>query len=408
MLPAMTANRTASAPPTVVRCATAADLLRLVPQLVAVDTRDSVVLVLFRGRRTHGALRVDAPRGVTGERLGAWAARMLGTVCKVEGADGVVPIAFTDDAFAPSGRPPQAEVLRALNRAAERMGLEVRDLLCVAADGWGSLLDPDLPRGGRPLDELAPREGDPERPRRAVPVPLPASEAARDAFVDALARWWTHPEGPGGVLHGVDLRRPGSAFGPAAGQRPAMQRYRWGEDQADVVALIERMLDPHEEEDPDRPCPCRALLYAIGSRQGLENLMLVQFGWGAGLAQRLWRVAHAGDRDSPVLDRLAAAIGGGMIRRPDVDRLERAVAVVTAVSALVEEPVRAPLDGMLSWLHWALGASSVAAALASRALALEPDRDLPLLVAARTRAGELPEWAFREDPTAPDPMAPPA
>ncbi len=399
----MTANA-ASAPPSVVRCATADDLLRLVPQLVVGGLRDSVVLVLFRGRRTHGALRVDAPRGVRGRRLEAWSDHLLGIACRVDGVDGVVAVAYTDDPFAPSGRPPQTGPLRALARAAHRMGLEVRDLLCVAPDGWGSLLDAELPRGGRPLGLLDPRPGDPVRPAMRVPVPVPASEAARAAFAAALRRWWTHPEGPGGVLHGVDLRRAGAASGPAVASAPAMERYRWGRDQQDVVALVEGMLDPHDDEDPDAPCPCRALLHAIGDRQGLENLMLVQFGWGADLGADLWRAADAGDVTAPALDDLAAAVGGGAFRRPDVQRLERAIAVLTRVAGLVDDADRASVDGMLAWLHWALGAGSIAAELARRALEREPDRDLALLVAARTTAGDLPEWAFREDPTAPDPL----
>ncbi|MFD1722625.1 DUF4192 family protein [Amnibacterium endophyticum] len=392
-------------PANVVKCSTPADLLRLVPSLAGVPIEDSVVLVLWSGRRTHGAMRLDLPTTRVPDDQRAWARHVLGTVCRVEGADGVTPVVRTDASFAPSGRPPHADLLRALNREAQRMGLDVRDLLCVAADGWGSLLDPALPRGGRPLDEIAPREGDPAppSPRRAPEYPE-TDEAAQDAFLDALERWWLHPEGPGGVLHGVDLRRPGSAFGRAAAPEPAMQRYRHGGDQADVVELVERMLDPH---DGDGPCPCRALLFALATRQGLENLVLVQFGWGRALGAELWRDAHDGDPAAPSLASLGAAIGGGAFPRPDVARIARAIAALTEVGGLLDPEERAPVEGMLAWLHWAVGGGSIAGVLAERALALDPGRDVPSLVLARVQRGELPEWAFREDPTAPDPFAPP-
>lgn len=398
----MTTDTAAPSAP-VLPCRTPADLLRLVPHLVGVPIHDSVVLVLWRGSRTHGAMRIDLPATRVPHEQRAWAAQILGTVCRVEGVEGVLPVVFTSGAFAPTGRLPHADLLRALNRAAERMGLEVRDLMCVAADGWGSLRDPRLPRGGRSLDDLAPSEDEPVGPpRRGVPEYPPSDEAAQDAFVRALTRWWVHPEGPGGVLHGVDLRRPGTAFGRGAALAPAMQRYRFGEDQADLVELVERMLDPHEAGEG--PCPCRALLYALATRQGLENLVLLQFGWGAEFGAELWRAVNDGDEDSPVLARMQAALGGGAFPRPDVARIDRAIEVLTEVGALLEARDRAPVDGMLAWLHWALGGGSVAGALADRAEAVDPGRDVPGFIRSRVGLGALPQWAFRADPTAPDPF----
>lgn len=398
---------TTPAPPAVVKCGTPADLLRLVPVLVGVPIDDSVVLVLWSGTRTHGAMRVDLPPVRPPHEHRAWARHVLGTVCRVEGVEGVTAVVRTDDAFGPAGRPPRADLLRALKQEAHRMGLDVRDLLCVAADGWGSLLDPALPRGGRPLAEIAPREDDPVGPTaRRAEEPPPASGAAQEAFDRALARWWLHPEGPGGVLHGVDLRRPGTAFGRGAALEPAMQRYRFGEDLPDVLGLVEGMLEPHDD-DPDAPCPCRALLFALATRQGLENLVLLQFGWGRERAAEVWRAVDAADHEDPALAVLQATMGGGAVPRPDVRRVERALAVLAEVGALLDPEDRAPVDGMRAWLHWALGGGSVAARLAERSLAAEPGRDVPTLVAALTAQGRLPDWAFREDPTAEDPFAPP-
>ncbi len=382
--------------------------LRLVPQIAGSEPRDSLVLVLFAGRRTHGAMRIDLLHHDSPTAIRRWSQSVLGRACKVEGVDGVVPVVYTDDSFAPGGRPPAAPLLRELRRQAERMGLEVRDVIVVAADGWGSLLDPRLPRGGRPLEEIAAQEGDPAgdlRPRTA-PAYEPAGGRRTAAFANHLERWWSSPDGPGGVLHGVDLTEPLSAFGPAADPAPAMQRYRFGEDDDEVVELIERMLDPHDAADA--LCPCRALLYSLATRQGLENLVLVQFGWGREFGRRLWAAAHHGDPHDPVLAELMTAISGGAFRRPDVERVERAMEVLLEVGALVPESLRAPVDSMLCWLHWARGGSSVAAELAHRALTAEPGRDVPSLVLAQVQHGVLPEWAFRADPTAPDEFALPA
>lgn len=397
-------------PPTVVKADGAAHFLRLVPQIAATECADSLVLVLFSGRRTHGAMRVDLLHTEAPLALKRWAQSVLGRACKVQGVDGVVPVVYTDDAFAPSGRPPAAPVLRELRRQATRMGLDVRDLLVVAADGWGSLLDPELPRGGRPLDEVAPQDGDPAfdlRPRSA-PEYGPAQPGRVLEFADHLECWWAEVDGPGGVLHGVDLAESLSAFGPAADPEPepAMQRYRFGKGDEEVIALVEGMLEVH---DPDEPvCPCRALLYSLATRQGLENLVLLQIGWGRAFGSELWAAAQAGDRTDPVLEKLAAAISGGAFPRPDVERIERAMEALLEVGALVPPESRAPVDSMLCWLYWARGGSSAAAELALRALQEEPGRDVPSLVLAQVQRGVLPEWAFRADPTAPDEFALPA
>jgi hypothetical protein len=400
----------ADRPPTVVKAMGPADLLRFVPELLAVDYSDSLVLILFRRSqgtrsRTQGAMRIDLPHALEGEELDRWAAAALGQVLRAERITGVAAVAYTPETFAPDGRPPAAAVLRAVGRQAERMGLEVLDRFCVAADGWGSLDDPELPRGGRPLAEIEPAATVPPRvPRTAPEVPL-APAAARRRFQADYSRWWLHADGPGRTLHGVALMRPGTALGVAPDGEPAMERYRWGRDVAQVVDLVEGMLEPHDDEGDSGPCPCRALLLALAERQGLENLVLLQLAWGRALGQEMWTAVNAPTGRRRSLDRLVAAIGGGRFRRPDPDRIERAIAVLQETAAYVPVANRAPLDGMLAWLLWARGGSSAAGSYALRALERHPGRDVPSLVLAKVQRGELPEWAFSRDGVRRDPYA---
>jgi hypothetical protein len=387
-------------PPAVVRAMGPADLLRSVPDLVAVDPEDSLVLILFRRSqgtrsRTQGAMRVDLPHGLDDERLDRWAAAVLGQVLKVDRITGIAAVACTPDTFAPDGRPPAAAELRAVGRQAARMGLEVLDRFVVAADGWGSLDDPELPRGGRPLAEIEPAERAPRLPRTAPEVPL-APPAARRRFQEHYTAWWRFADGPGRTLHGVALMRPGTALGLRPEGEPAMERYRWGRDVGEVVDLVEGMLEPHDEGG-DEPCPCRALLLALAERQGIENLVLLQLAWGRALGQEMWTAVNAPGGRRRSLDRLVAALAGGRFRRPDPDRVEAAVAALLETSAYVPVEHRAPLDGMLAWLHWAVGGSSAAASYATRALQRHPGRDVPSLVLAKVQRNELPEWAFRRD-----------
>jgi hypothetical protein len=391
--------RPARRPPVVVRAMGPADLLKHVPLLAGGVPEDSLVLLLFRRAqgtrsRTHGALRIDLLHSDDPQELERWAAALLGTVLRVDGVTGVAVAAWTPETFAPSGRPPAAAQVRAVAEQAERRGLEVLDRFCVAADGWGSLDDPDLPRGGLPLALIEPDE--PVRRLRRVEDPPSAPVDQQDAFLDRYDEWWTRAEGPGGVLHGVRLTEPGSAFGPAAEREAAMERYRWGDDVEEVVALVEAALEPHD--DAAGPCPCRALVFALGERQGLENLVLLQLAWGRDFGMELWSATRDPAARGATFERLRQAISGGRFRRPDLDRIDAAIGLLLAIARWVPRADRAPLDGMLAWLHWASGGSSAAGAYAQRCLRSSPGRDVATLVLAQVERGALPAWAFRARP----------
>lgn len=405
--------------PRIVRAAGPADLLRHIPDLLPAEPEDSLVLVLFAGgpgtvSRTAGAMRVDLLHTEDPAPLRAWSASLLGRALLVEGVTGVAAAAYTPDAFAPSGRPPAAAQLRAVCRQAERMGLEVQGRFVVAADGWGSLDDPELPRGGHPLALLEPDGPRPARRRGVVARPARAPEDEHERFLAQYVDWWQRPEGPGGVLHGVTLGErsaPRPAACPAAPSDPpgpeaepsAMDRYRYGGDLDRLVELIEGVLAPHE--DTDRPCACRALLLALVERQGLIPMLLGQVGWGPAFGRELWTAFAAPAGRERTGERLRAALGGSRFRRPDRDRVDAAVAALQEVAAHIDLPRHgAAVDEALAWLHWACGASSTAGALAERALRQHADRDLAPMLLDRVRRGVLPDWAYREDPSRPDPF----
>lgn len=393
------------------------DLLRAVPDLLPVDPEDSLVLLLFRRSagtrsRTHGGMRVDLQHADDPTVLQAWAEAVLGRVLQVEGVTGVAIAVYTPETFAPTGRPPAVAQVRAVAKQAEVMGLEVLDRFVVAADGWGSLGDPELPRGGRPLALLEPDEPR-ERRRAPLAAPEPASEERCERFADHYVDWWSRPEGPGGVLHGVPLGDRGpvhaSSFGPAAmtsslqlpPEESAMDRYRWGRDIDAVVDLVEGILAPHDEQDP--PCPCRALLLSLVVRQGLIGLLLAQIAWGPAFGTEVWTAVSAPSARRRSLDRMLDAIGGRAFRRPDPDRIDAAIVALHEVAGYVAtDRTGAAIDEALSWLHWACGASSAAGALAARALDRHSDRDIAPIVLGKVQRGELPQWAYRKDPSKPD------
>lgn len=139
--------------PTVVKAADAAQFLSVVPRMLGYHPTRSLVVIPFHGGSSLGAMRFDLPEG-DGESLDRTAATVTGMACRLPEADAIAAIAYTDARFHDDGRMPHLELFAALERRADACGLRVTDLLCVAADGWGSFLDEDRPAAGRPLDEL--------------------------------------------------------------------------------------------------------------------------------------------------------------------------------------------------------------------------------------------------------------
>jgi hypothetical protein len=187
----------------IIRAEAAHDFLALVPALVGYRPSRSVLCVAFTGNRTSGVLRHDLPahRGAEEALVGS----LVGTLCRLTGADAVVPIVYTHERF--DGRDlPRGELLRAIVRRAEEAGFLVRDALCVAADGWASLLDEGTPAGGRPLAliERSPvaaqaEQYGPVADSHAVFVPIPEADPEIRRNIERILRDLdvASAEGPG-------------------------------------------------------------------------------------------------------------------------------------------------------------------------------------------------------------------
>lgn len=352
--------------PTVVRASTAADLLALVPALVGMIPHRSLVVVVFAGSRTMGALRLDLPGPDAVRDL---AGHAVGTVCRLDGADGVVPVVYADGPFAEAIGPART-LLDELCVAARRAGLRVKDALCVAADGYGSPFDPELPGRGRPLTDLPEPSGlppllDPDAAVELEDVP----EEDRRRF---LARTRRAARASGHSGHTVD----GIITAP------------------DPVGALEHALDL-ERPDPV-PVP---VLAALAELPVLRDLMLLQIGWGPVFgAVVLARTVLAAGEPLPPDDACGLAFCGGDMPRPDPDRVERSIELLRCTAAHLPVRHRAPLLTMLAWLHWSLGRGSVAGRLVDAARVLDPAYGLAELLARMLAAGMLPEWAYRREP----------
>ena len=176
---------------------------------------------------------------------------IVGTLCRMPGVDAVVPIAYTDATFDAARGVPERPLLSLLVHRAEQAGFAVRDALCRAADGWGSVLDPATPMAGHPLamiDESAAARKLPIDDRVVGPRP---TRAAFPRAIEAAAV----PSAELSALADVDrcsarLERLAAAADPVAARRDAPR--------AAIPPTSRRCTSPGScTWPPRRPCATR-------------------------------------------------------------------------------------------------------------------------------------------------------
>ncbi|MFS0734197.1 DUF4192 family protein [Microbacterium sp. 1P10UB] len=368
----------------VVKAADAAQFLALVPRMVGFLPRRSIVLIPFGRGRSLGGMRVDLPPNDLAPA--PLAATFIGMVCRVSAVDAVAVVVYTDDAWRPDGMPHRG-LAEALALRARECGLHVTDMLCVAADGWGSFLDPDGPTTGRPLDEIAAPEGEmPDLPTgdQLAGAALPAAGASERKDV---ARALTALRRAIALVCGPDAAA--EATGAAGRVDPTALTAMCALD--DVPSLFEDALG--WDAAALTPFQTALLIWTLG-RPSLRDIALVQ--WCGGVddgdealdAQLRWEAGE--EYPSGLAMRMW---GEGPV--PDHVRLARALEVARRAAGAAPPAQRAGALATCAWLSWALGRSSHAEQYASWACEIEPEHGLAEIVRSFVVAGHLPDWAFR-------------
>ena len=379
---------------TIIRAAGAHDLLALVPALAGFVPERSIVCVAFRGARSAGVLRHDLPRRARDRP--ALVSAIVGTLCRMPGVDAVVPIAYTDATFDAARGVPERPLLSLLVRRAEQAGFAVRDALCRAADGWGSVLDPATPTAGHPLamiDESAAARSC--RSTTASSCPRPTRGGFRPATSPSRP-----PSRPSCRRSPTSIAAPrGSNASPQRPIRSHSSRRSSASDPADVPALH------------------LAWFLHLSAAPAIRDAMMLQFGFGPVVGEAahddamasITRATEAGvtidelvrrelaDGDvDDVSDLLGRLLLGRTGLRPDHRRVRRALDLVrwAAVHAPVGQRA-APLC-VAAWLAWALGMGSAAGLLVEQAVSADPEHSMATLLAAFIGSGALPDWAFTE------------
>ncbi|MCT9819199.1 DUF4192 domain-containing protein [Microbacterium sp. W1N] len=371
---------------TVVKAAGAAEFLALVPRLLGYTAVRSAVLVPTARGRSLGAMRLDLPPDDPA-MIDMFASTAVGFVCRVPDVDAFVVVVYTDEPIGDAL--PFAPLVAALRLRAAASGLTIVDALVVAGDGWGSHDDPDLPPHGRPLAEIVTRmpSGQAALPAdQASGAALPPHSAAERRRVGAAMRSLrTSLEVLCGIPGGPHTER----VDPAALEAACALD--------DLPRLIERALAWAPD---DLPAMDAALIGWCLARPSLRDVALVQWagdivdGEDALDAQRRWEDGEEYPAD-------LAAVMWGEGRRPDPERLGRALELSRHVAALLSVRQRPGPLAVCAWLSWALGRSTHAERYAQLAQEIDPEHGLADIIRSFVAAGHLPDWAFHRRPGIP-------
>ncbi|MET2011445.1 DUF4192 family protein [Microbacterium chocolatum] len=382
-----------------------AGFLSLVPHLMGFAPSRSLVVVPFSGGRSLGVMRVDLPGGEH-DAVDRVSATVVGMVCRVSGADGLVPIVYTEERFADAGGMPHRALLDAVARRADACGLAMPDALVVAADGWGSTTLEPLPPEGFPLERI---DVDAATPSGALApradgvsgAELPAVTAAeRERIAHALTGLHRALR----ILCGTGAVDTAHANGSAGGDADTgrdVDDLAWARvDPASLMAAcalddVPTLYEDALDWDPTAldAVPAATLLWCL-ARPSLRDVALVQWcsdidgGDDALEAQRRW---EAGEEYPPHL----AMHLWGEGAQPQPRRLVRALEVVRRLAACAPPDAAPGALAVCAWLAWALGRSTHAEVLARQALDLDPEHGLAEIVLSFVAAGHLPDWAFR-------------
>jgi len=381
--------------PAILRTMNAADFLATVPAIFGFTARDSIVVIPFVGKHSHGAMRMDLPKEDDNASHRAIAAAIPGLLRQIPGVDGTAVVIYTDETFADRHGTPWGELWREIEKRLRRTGLALKEACCVAPDGWASYLDPRRPPQGRPLAEITESRMALEVAFRSDRIPeigiwneLPAADSstARQVAValndlltygdriDAFGISHPEPPDPVGLAQRV-LEVPASALRPL--------------DLAKIVAHCHL------------PATRDVLLITLaGGRERGERAL-------ASHVEALDRQAKTGEsfHDQAIADLSKTSLddddlimAGRSQFRPKRDDLTIAVEALRRAAAHAPKTRRAGTLCVLTWMLWAGG--SMVAASRMHQLAQDCDPDLRMVETLDwLLSSGPPAWAFREQST---------
>lgn len=138
--------------PTILKATSSADFLAALPRLTGMTAPESCFVVLFNGKRTLGAARIDLPPLEQLERPGDEIAAWLRQVAEIALKGDAVAVVVQTEAQL-SKQPVYGALTGVLADVLHAAGASVRDALAVGSDGWASFVGTNFPEL-HSLDEI--------------------------------------------------------------------------------------------------------------------------------------------------------------------------------------------------------------------------------------------------------------
>lgn len=418
-----------------------ADILSYIPHALGFMPVESLVVLTTCKRRLGATLRVDLPS--PGADLLAFGEAVLSFLQGDTGADGVLLVVYTSEAWAQLAPPPRNALVLNVEAILGAAGLPVRGGWFVSLEVWrdyfcsddqccpwpghtlddvvDSPLNAELIFGGSAFDSSAS-----EAVRRAAPAiaggRVPSEEGLRaieDAQADFAARCSGHwnsadqfratsslwdallgqpeyldsaePEVAGFLLASVESRtiRDFLLVSACLGSSTALQ----GAAACGLLGPAATLATGSDRIDP----PVQWVLPHVRAAGGLKETV-------DALHAALDPASAAGVRTEPVsvrdggIDREAAVLyadllAGRYAGRIAWDRVEGMTKLLSTLIAMSQGESRAAVLTMSGWLEYARGRGSRAAILLDAAEAAVPGYRLARLLHELLRRGGLPAWA---------------
>ncbi|QIK62757.1 DUF4192 family protein [Leucobacter viscericola] len=384
--------------PRVLKCETTADFLAALPQLAGFTATNSIFIVFFSGKRSGSAARIDLPTNEDADDVPSlleFISSVLQSAGAVGNSDASPGIAIaSEQTFVSSGGTPWRKFARRLEQHLGRDDIRLRELCCVAPDGWASYRDSAAPRAGHPLSAIEESPITLEARVRGVSQPkladmgvIPEASAAQITAVatalDALERFVVHEQGTSAPPRTAEQHNVSTAA-----PFPS-----WFRDTAEVTRALRNESVPLSSELKARlirtaNTPDRWLLLTLG--------ILTRPEFPCELAQDMSPEAFTGiaidlDTGEHTVPRV-----GWSIRRmlssicPDFSDRERLAIIRSRLLTLISETPRQDRPGLLAlsaWVWWLTGTQTVSRKHIAEALSIDPDHELTLMV---RRLSEMP------------------
>lgn len=392
-------------PSRVITCHGTADFLAALPQLTGFTAQGSLFVVLFAEARAGRAVRMDLPEP-DDPRTTAQLLELVVDILRTSGAvgrSGSAPAIVISSAhtFAAAGGVPWVRLARRIERRLRRERIGIRELCCLAPDGWASYLEPDPPSAGHPLSDIATSPVALEASVHGPPVPrlselgaIPTPDGRRARAVDRALAALTPVPAP---AHMPAAPSPGSDSDvdsateslPSPGAGPGLRGYdvpQWFHDTATATRAL-RSEGPglsaaataaviHAAAHPDR-----WLLIALG--------ILTRPEFPAELARDMSARPFTDVAVDLDADPQTAARPGWSIRRvlasicPEFTDHARLHTIRTRLLTVISEspaPERPALLALSAWVWWLGGNQTVAQRHVRAALDEAPEHELARMV----------------------------